>query len=185
MDKLLLVVDMQVDFIEGSLGTAEAQAIVPNVVKKIKEWDGAIVVTKDTHHRNYLNTREGRYLPVEHCILCTPGHRIDGRISKALRRRARRLGIDSDVYPKESFGSIELVNDIYDDIRDQMTPLEHVEIVGLCTDICVVSNALILRSAFPEADITVDASCCAGTTPENHQAALKVMKSCHINIINE
>jgi len=172
MRKTLIVIDMQNDFITGPLGTEEARAIVPNVQKKIDEYSerhDLIIFTRDTHRPNYLNTHEGKYLPVTHCIEESRGHDIYDEL---------RLPWMEDMFfaNKSPFERLSWPN------RECMN---NIEIIGVCTDICVVSNALILRSQFPESEITVDASCCAGTTPENHKAALAVMKSCHINIIGE
>lgn len=168
MKKTLIVVDMQNDFIDGSLGTKEAQAIVGKVKDKIKRYQenrGEIIFTRDTHTKDYLNTNEGKHLPVEHCIAGTEGWRI-----------ADGLEITDAVYiDKPSFGYMDWKH--YD--------LEEVEIVGLCTDICVVSNALIIKATYPEINVTVDASCCAGVTPETHKAALDTMKMCQVNVIGE
>ena len=173
--KVLVVVDMQNDFITGSLGTKEAQAIVPNVIEKIKQYDAAgdvIIFTKDTHQNDYLETNEGKHLPVKQCIEGTKGWQLESKVLAAL---------NFDVYyptvNKESFGTLNW--------KDIITAEDDIEIVGLCTDICVVSNALILKAMFPESNITVDASCCAGVTPESHQAALTTMKMCQINVIGE
>lgn len=167
--KTLIVVDMQNDFISGVLGTSEAQSIVPNVKRKIEEYDNcedAIVFTRDTHFEDYLETNEGKNLPVKHCIMGTHGWEIEDGLELPY---AKYLN-------KQTFGWLGW----------NMFDFENeIEIVGLCTDICVVSNAIILRAMFPEIKITVDASCCAGTTPENHKAALHVMKSCQINVIGE
>lgn len=168
MRKVLIVVDMQNDFIDGALGTPEAQSIVPNVKKKIEEYRSRgdeIIFTRDTHEKNYLETNEGKHLPVEHCILNTQGWQI-----------ADGLEVENCGYvDKPTFGWRYWGNYIF----------EEIEIVGLCTDICVVSNALILKATFPEANITVDASCCAGVTPESHKAALTTMQMCQINVIGE
>lgn len=168
VEKTLIVIDMQNDFITGSLGTKEAVMIVPNVKKKIEEYRSRgdrIIFTRDTHFKNYLETSEGKHLPVKHCIRDTNGwHIADG------------LATDGcDCIDKITFGYSRWYS--YD--------FEEVELVGLCTDICVVSNALILKAFFPEANITVDASCCAGVTPESHKAALQTMKMCQINVIGE
>ncbi len=168
--KTLIVIDMQNDFIDGALGTKEAQAIVPNVKKKIEEYEARgdqIIFTRDTHYADYLETNEGKYLPVEHCIKDTLGWQI-----------TEELNVEG--YPcidKETFGFR------YWDMLDD--DIDSVELVGLCTDICVVSNALILKATFPEIDIAVDAGCCAGVTPESHKAALTTMKMCQINVIGE
>ena len=168
--KILVVVDMQNDFIDGALGTAEAVAIVPSVIEKIKKYEsdgGIIVYTKDTHPEDYLSTREGKYLPVKHCIKGTQGHNIPAEIL-----RGHDLIIE-----KPTFGSLELVDYL------GSIDFDEVELVGLCTDICVVSNALLVKAAFPEKDVTVDSSCCAGVTPDSHNAALTTMKMCQINVI--
>ena len=169
--KTLIVVDMQNDFIDGALGTLEAQAIVPNVKKKIEEYDAhedAIVFTRDTHFENYLETGEGKNLPVKHCIMGTPGWNIADGLEVPCCRY-----ID-----KPTFGWTGWKAFAFEDE-------DEIEIVGLCTDICVVSNALILKAMFPEVKITVDTSCCAGVTPESHKAALQTMKMCQINVIGE
>ena len=170
MKKTLIVIDMQNDFISEALGTKEAQAIVPNVKKKIEEYKArgdVIVFTRDTHYEDYLETNEGKHLPVKHCIKDTFGWEI----SKELETEG------CPCIDKETFGFIHW-GMLGEDIED-------IELVGLCTDICVVSNALILKATFPEINITVDASCCAGVTPESHQAALTTMKMCQINVIGE
>lgn len=168
--KILVVVDMQNDFIDGALGTAEAVAIVPSVIEKIKKYEsegGIIVYTKDTHPEDYLSTREGKYLPVKHCIKGTQGHSIPAEIL-----RGHDLIIE-----KPTFGSMELVDYL------GSLDFDEIELVGLCTDICVVSNALLVKAAFPEKDVTVDSSCCAGVTSDSHNAALTTMKMCQINVI--
>lgn len=168
MKKTLLVIDMQKDFIDGALGTKEAVAIVDNVKKKIAEYQAngdEIIFTRDTHQANYLNTNEGKYLPVEHCIEGTEGWKIE-----------EGLEVPGAIYiNKPTFG--------YLDWKDYH--LEEVEIIGLCTDICVVSNALIIKATYPEIKVTVDASCCAGVTPESHTAALTTMKMCQVEVIGE
>lgn len=174
MKKLLVVVDMQNDFIDGVLGTKEAQAIVPNVVKKIKEWDGDITYTLDTHTKDYLNTNEGKYLPVEHCIEHTPGWCLNDEVAKALAPKT-----NVECFDKPTFGSVSLMYNIFDNKYD------YVEFIGLCTDICVVTNAILAKTYVPEAQIVVDASCCAGVTSESHTAALMTMKMCHIEVVNE
>ena len=179
-DKILIVVDMQKDFIDGALGTIEAQSIVDGVVEKIKKYKAEeyhVLATMDTHEENYLDTREGRYLPIEHCITGTDGWQLDSRVSEA-------LGF-SVTLRKSTFGSLDLpeyVKELTQPEKDGKGLT--IEIVGLCTDICVVSNALILKAAFPEADIYVDASLCAGVTATKHKAAIKTMKSCQIDIVN-
>lgn len=168
MKKTLVVVDMQKDFIDGALGTKEAVAIVDNVKKKIAEYKAngdEIIFTRDTHQENYMETNEGKHLPVVHCIEGTDGWKI-----------GEGLEVEGALYiDKPSFGYMNWKD--YD--------LEEVEIIGLCTDICVVSNALIIKATFPEIKVTVDASCCAGVTPETHKAALTTMKMCQVEVIGE
>jgi nicotinamidase-related amidase len=178
--KTLIVIDMQNDFIYGPLGTPEARAIVPKVKKKIEEYssrDDAVVFTRDTHSRNYLDTNEGKHLPVEHCILGTDGWNIYDELYDA-RRMYTQLKIPT-VINKSTFGFTNW--SIYPFIYNA----DEIELVGVCTDICVISNALILKAVRPDIPITVDASCCAGTTPESHRNALEVMKKCQIEIIGE
>ena len=178
--KILIVVDMQNDFIFGSLGTPEAQAILPNVKKKIEQYkklvNSQIWFTRDTHYNNYLFTNEGKHLPVKHCIYGTSGWEIKEDLTNFAFENYEEVGI----VDKETFGLLDWKFPIWKD-----KTIERIELVGLCTDICVVSNALILKATYPDANIIVDASCCAGTTPGNHKAALQVMKSCHINVIGE
>lgn len=174
MKKILVVVDMQKDFVDGALGTEEAKKIVPAVVGKINSFDGEIIVTYDTHSENYLNTSEGEKLPVEHCIKGTAGWSIDSEVQSALENK-KYCTVE-----KLTFGSVELPA-----VVGEITKGEEfsIELVGLCTDICVVSNALILKASYPEVPITVDSSRCAGVTPETHEAALTTMKMCQINVI--
>ena len=174
MKKFLIVVDMQKDFVDGSLGTKEAQAIIDNSVREISEFDGEIIATLDTHFDNYLDTAEGRKLPVIHCVKDTAGWQIDGRIREALDKKGYTQII------KYTFGST-LLPEI---IRNKTNGEEFsAELIGLCTDICVVSNALLLKANFPEMSISVKADCCAGVTPDLHRSALETMKSCQIDII--
>ena len=175
--KLLVVVDMQNDFITGSLGTPEAEAIVPNVIQKIESWDGDIVATLDTHGENYLETMEGKFLPVPHCIFSTEGHCIESDVYAALQHKSGECRLT--YIQKPTFGSTALPEII------RGKNYESIEIIGLCTDICVVSNTLILKANYPETEIIVDASCCAGVAPETHKAALATMKMCHIKIVGE
>ncbi|ETA79546.1 cysteine hydrolase family protein [Youngiibacter fragilis] len=172
MRKVLVVVDMQKDFIDGSLGTSEAVEIVPVVVKKISNWDGDVVFTRDTHREEYLQTNEGGNLPVMHCISGTPGWEIDKTVLEAADGEKR-------IYDKDTFGSKELAMDLMNVGADV------IELVGLCTDICVISNALLIKAFLPEAKIRVDASCCAGVSPESHRNALEAMKVCQVEILNE
>ena len=173
MKKILIVVDMQKDFVDGALGTKEAVSIVPNVVAKINGFDGEIIVTYDTHFENYMETKEGENLPVPHCIKGTGGWQLDEKISKALEKKSYKS------VEKLTFGSYELPNIVKQIADDEDFSIE---LVGLCTDICVVSNALLLKAHFPETQISVDAECCAGVTPETHTAALTTMKMCQIKI---
>jgi nicotinamidase-related amidase len=174
MKKFLVVVDMQKDFIDGALGTKEACAIVPAAVRKIEEFDGEIFATFDTHFDNYMETAEGKKLPVPHCIKGTAGWQLDKDIAAALEKKK------FTPVEKLTFGSVDLPELIKkaadgDDFA--------VELIGLCTDICVISNALLLKANFPEAVIAVDEKCCAGVTPEKHNAAVETMKSCQIDLI--
>ena len=172
MRKLLVVVDMQNDFIDGSLGTPEAVAIVENVKDKIRQYDQRdIFVTMDTHPVNYLETQEGRNLPVKHCIKGTPGWEIRSDIQELLP--------DAKVYEKPTFGSTGLAEDIAKIAADEDI---QIELIGLCTDICVISNALLLKAMMPEVPISVDPACCAGVTPESHEAALTTMKMCQVGM---
>lgn len=168
MKKTLIVVDMQKDFIDGALGTKEAVAIVENVKKKIVQYQqngDEIIFTRDTHQSDYLNTNEGKNLPVEHCIKGTDGWKIQ-----------EGLEVPGAIYiDKPTFGYMNW----------KEYNLEEVEMVGLCTDICVVSNALIIKATYPEIQVSVDASCCAGVTPESHTAALTTMKMCQVKVTGE
>ncbi len=174
MKNFLVVVDMQKDFVNGALGTNEAQAIVDNVCRKILTFQGEIIVTFDTHSENYLETAEGRKLPVKHCIKGTEGFELAESVKSALE------GKDYTAVEKPTFGSVLLPEIIREKAEDEDFT---VELVGLCTDICVVSNALLLKANFPEAEISVDSECCAGVTPESHNSALNTMISCQINVI--
>lgn len=177
MKKILVVVDMQNDFIDGALGTKEAQAIVDNVVKKIEDFDGAIYVTYDTHFEDYMETNEGKNLPVCHCVRDTKGWMLNEKVKEALDKKESYTEVE-----KITFGSIDLPFVLAEE--NEMDDAE-IELVGLCTDICVVSNALILKANYPDTDIYVDSSCCAGVTPEKHQAALETMRSCQIIVRGE
>lgn len=177
--RLLIVVDMQKDFVDAALGTSEAQAIVPAVCEKIQKFDGAIIVTQDTHQANYLDTQEGRILPVPHCIQNTPGWELDNRVYAAVKSRGD-AAIRSVMKP--TFGSVELGEYLVDKSREE--GIEEIVLVGLCTDICVISNALLAKAFLPEVKVTVDAACCAGVTPQSHENALRVMQMCQVNIEN-
>lgn len=169
-NKLLVVVDMQNDFIDGALGSPAARSIVDKVCKKIDGWDGRVLFTMDTHYDDYLDTVEGLHIPVEHCINDTHGWELHPDIQE------RYSGDSFRVY-KDSFGSSELANVI------SFLDINEVQFVGLCTDICVVSNALLVRSMCPGVKVSVDASCCAGTSKEAHDAALLVMEKCCVDIV--
>lgn len=171
-EKYLIVIDVQNDFVTDALGTKEAQAIVEPVVEKIKSFEGTVIFTKDTHEERYLDTQEGTYLPVRHCIRGTKGWELVDPVD-ALRKERNAV-----VYEKPTFGSVELAEALR--VKYENQELESVELIGLCTDICVISNALLLKAVMPECPIYVDASCCAGVTPEKHQAALETMQSCQI-----
>lgn len=173
--KVLVVVDMQNDFIDGALGTPEAQKIVPAVVEKIKGWTGEVYATQDTHQPDYLSTQEGRNLPVTHCVEGTRGWEIAPAIREALT--------NFTCLTKPTFGSRSLAETLA--VVNQHQPIEEIELVGLCTDICVISNALTLKAFLPEAPIRVDAACCAGVTPESHRNALAAMKMCQIGVYND
>ena len=173
MKNILIVVDMQKDFVDGALGSKEAVAIVPNVVKKIEEFDGDIFVTYDTHFENYMDTNEGKNLPVPHCIKGTDGWELNKEVMDALNNKAYTT------VEKITFGSVDLPELVGKAAGDEEFS---VELIGLCTDICVVSNALLLKANFPEMNILVDAACCAGVTPESHEAALTTMKMCQIEV---
>lgn len=174
MKKILVIVDMQKDFVDGALGSEQAAAIVPAASDKIRRFDGDIFVTYDTHFANYSDTAEGKKLPVPHCIKGTPGWELNGVIAEALRRKAYTP------VEKTTFGSVRLPQLIRAAAGESGFS---VELIGLCTDICVVSNALILKAEFPEVAIAVDSACCAGVTPEKHAAALETMRSCQIDVI--
>ena len=172
MKKILVVVDMQNDFIDGALGSPEAVSIVGKVVEKIGQYDRkCIIATRDTHGSNYLETSEGKYLPVEHCIKGTPGWEIREEVALAMP--------EALIVDKPTFGSTRLVKLLQSEYENEEI---EIELVGLCTDICVVTNALLLKTALPDVKITVDGSCCAGVTPESHKAALLTMKMCQVEI---
>lgn len=170
--KFLLVVDMQNDFIYGTLGTKEAKEIVPAVVNKVNNFDGTVIFTRDSHQENYLKTQEGKYLPVEHCIVNSDGWQFIEEL-EAIKQKDGWAE-----YEKSTFGCVDLAADL---IAEHMKkPIESIELIGVCTDICVISNALLLKAYLPEVPVFVDTSCCAGVTPEKHQAAIETMKSCQI-----
>ncbi|MDE6364920.1 MAG: cysteine hydrolase [Lachnospiraceae bacterium] len=171
MKKALIVVDMQKDFIDGALGTKEAEAIVDNVAEVIKNFDGEVIFTRDTHTDKYMETQEGRNLPVAHCIKDSEGWRLDRKL-ESLRTDAVKI------FDKPTFGSVALAEYLKAD-----DALESVTLIGLCTDICVISNALLIKAFLPEVEINVIEKCCAGVTPQSHQNALEAMKMCQIKIV--
>lgn len=174
MKKILVVIDMQNDFIDGTLGTKEAEAIVDRVVSKIRSYPAdCIYATRDTHGEDYANTQEGRYLPVAHCVKGSRGWNIREEVAQAMPQAV--------IIDKPTFGSQELTDTLW---RERSMGEIEIELVGLCTDICVVTNAMLLKTRLPETKITVDASCCAGVTVESHKAALLTMKMCQIEIEN-
>ena len=166
--KYLIVVDMQNDFTTGSLGSPHAAAIIPNVVEKVKSFEGRVIFTRDTHGEDYMQTQEGKNLPVIHCIKDTPGWQICDEL----------LPFVETVVDKPTFGSTALAHLL----ASSAESMEEIELCGLCTDICVISNAMILKAAFPEVKMTVDASCCAGVTVESHNTALNAMKAVQIEV---
>ncbi len=167
--KYLIVIDMQVDFITGSLGSKLAEDIVPNVVKKVKNYDGKIIFTRDTHFEDYMNTQEGKKLPVEHCIKNTDGWQICDELKP----------YSDVVIDKATFGSLDLPQLL----KKFGEEIDEIELCGLCTDICVISNAMILKAAFPEVKVLVDSSLCAGVSVESHNTALNAMKAVQIEVI--
>ena len=169
--KILIVVDMQNDFIDGALGTKEAEKIVANVKEKIDTYrsdNDEVIFTRDTHFEDYLETQEGKNLPVKHCIKDTFGWQISSKLDVA----------DSVVIDKPTFGSTKLMEYLL-----SKQNISEIQLVGLCTDICVISNAFLLKAALPEVLISVDSKCCAGVTPESHNRALESMKTCQIMVI--
>ena len=174
MQKLLIVVDMQNDFIDGALGTKEAVAIVPNVKEKIEGFEGTVLFTRDTHGHEYMSTQEGQNLPIPHCIKGTEGWEIRAEL-EALRK--------TEAIDKVTFGSSELPNKLL--AMNEVDPIESITFVGLCTDICVISNVMVTKAFLPEVPVIVDAACCAGVSPETHKNALEAMKVCQVKVENE
>jgi len=166
-NRLLVVIDMQEDFVRGSLGTEEAQAIIPAMQEKIRRHDGPLAYTLDTHDEAYLSTSEGAHLPVVHCVKGEAGHRLIGELADLLR--------GAECFEKPTFGSVALAERIRDD-----ETIDEVELAGVCTDICVVSNALMIKAMRPELPVFVDPTCCAGSSVPRHLASLETMKSCQI-----
>ena len=183
MDKkaeILVVVDMQRDFVDAALGTREAVAILPAVVAKIEEYKarGAVIIaTQDTHEENYMDTSEGKHLPVIHCVRGTDGWQLHPAVAAALPETAI-------VLEKPTFGSTALVEKVGEYVKEYGQENVSVELIGICTDICVVSNALLLKANFYEMPLSLDAACCAGVTPESHNAALTTMTMCQIEVNN-
>ena len=174
MQDILMVIDMQNDFIDGALGTPEAVKIVPYVEEKIKSFNGKVFFTRDTHFENYMKTQEGKNLPVPHCIKGTDGWQIRTELD-SLRK--------TEPIDKVTFGSQDLPKLLLKE--NSADPISSITFVGLCTDICVISNALLTKAFLPEVEIIVDAKCTAGVTPKSHQNALDAMKMCQIKIVNE
>jgi nicotinamidase-related amidase len=192
--KVLIVVDMQKDFVDGSLGTKEAQAIVPLVAETIEQMadpNTVVIFTKDTHHENYMNTLEGKNLPIPHCIKGTAGHSIVDEVFNAYINVIGTYADAYEVYPitdinpikvdKPTFGSVELQNILFD-INDRIG-IEEITLMGLCTGICVMSNAILAKATLPEVPVNIIEDCCACVTPESHKTAIEAMKLCQINII--
>ena len=174
MRRILLVIDMQKDFVDGALGTPEAVAIVDRVVEEIGKYAPEdVIATRDTHPENYLDTQEGRSLPVVHCVKGTPGWQLDEKVAAA-------LGANAQIIDKPTFGSVVLAEKLRDMAKKE--PLD-VTLVGLCTDICVVSNALLVKAFLPETPVSVVADACAGVTPASHAAALETMKMCQVKVL--
>lgn len=176
--KYLIVVDMQKDFITGSLGTKEAEAILPKVVEKVKGYEGRVIFTRDTHTEDYLETLEGKNLPVKHCIMGEEGWEL----ADALNDMAEASG--AKIYDKPAFGCPGLAADLKEENDSGTDRIEEIELCGLCTDICVISNALMIKAFLPEVTVSVDAACCAGVTPQSHKNALEAMKMCQVVIRN-
>lgn len=170
--KVLVVVDMQKDFIDGALGTKEAVAIVPNVKAKIEGFDGEVLFTRDTHQANYMDTQEGKNLPVIHCVEGTPGWEIASELQELVK---------TEPINKPTFGS-EALGQLLKSMNDKEA-IESIELIGLCTDICVISNAMVIKACLPEVPIIVDSNCCAGVSPATHNQALEAMKLCQVKVL--
>lgn len=173
MAKYLIIIDMQNDFVTDALGTAEARAMAPSLCSYARQFEGKVMFTQDTHHEDYLSTQEGKFLPVAHCIEGSEGWKVIPELKDVLDRAEA-------VFRKPAFGSLELARELLR--RYEEGDVDAVEFVGVCTDICVVSNALLVKAFLPEVPVTVLASLCAGVTPEKHEAALETMRSCQIEV---
>ena len=180
--KVLIIVDMQQDFIAGSLGTVEAANIVERVVERIEHSNGELILfTQDTHQEDYLNTAEGMKLPILHCIEGTEGWQIDESIIGAWRNNSGTIKIPElpeNTFTKPVFGSVDLV----EFLKARSTEISKIEILGVCTDICVISNAIMIKNTMPEVKVSVNSNCCAGVTPKSHTEALNVMQMCQIDV---
>lgn len=194
MNKISICIDCQNDFITGSLGSKEAQAIVPKIVEKIKNEpnETLIIFTQDTHYEDYLDTPEGKKLPIPHCLNKSRGWRINQEIFDAWLDRdieenlivPRHNILDNSIF-KKTFGSFDLLEVIQDTFYEFEGKCKEIELYGLVLDICVITNALLLKTMFPDIEVTVDVSCCAATSEENYKSAINVLKSCQVNVINE
>jgi len=175
---ILIIVDMQKDFIDGALGTKEAAQIVDGVVRRIESSHGELILfTQDTHGEDYLSTAEGKKLPVVHCVKGTDGWQIDERILFAWRENKNKIAIKENIFEKSVFGSVQLVEFL------KTQSVNRIELLGLCTDICVISNAIMLKNFLPDVEIVVNEKCCAGVTPQSHAEAINTMRMCQIEII--
>lgn len=182
MKKILIIIDMQKDFIDGALGNAECQAIVQKVVDKINAFDGnELIYTMDTHQKNYMKTQEGHNLPVPHCIEFSKGWNLVDEVNEAIKTAEKRCAVTE--IRKPTFGAVNLVNHLMFEYEAEEE--FEIEFVGVCTGICVISNAMLVKAFFTEAKVSVDASCCACVTPESHKTALEAMKMCQITVINQ
>ena len=174
MEKILICIDMQNDFVDGVLGTKEAQAILPSVVEKVRSHDGRVIFTRDTHQENYMDTQEGRKLPVPHCIEGTDGWQLVPALEQL------RCELQTPCIDKPTFGSRVLAEQLTAEYAGKDAAFE---LIGVCTDICVISNAMLLKAFMPEAPVSVDSRCCAGVTPESHDNALKAMTMCQVEVL--
>lgn len=177
MSKYLIVIDMQKDFIDGALGTEEAQVLAPALVEKVKAFKGPVIFTRDTHGEDYLETQEGKNLPVAHCIYGSEGWELLPELDQYAKDN------HCMIFDKPTFGSTQLAGFVSG--VDRMTHIDEIELVGVCTDICVIANAMLLKTALPETVITVNAAYCAGVTPQSHLTALEAMKACQIRVIKD